>query len=211
MEDLLKTKSTEKHTFTLELSDSVIEQLYKKAGLVGLTPERLLEYFISDLIDGSYTNGTSKDGILRQWFERCEFSMSLKKTFLRYILMHDCLEDVVNWAENMEESRKMIKKTQEQLDTGIITLSNGITCTWKDLKYGDNSPCHSSKEDWEASEREFIEQIMNEEASCKERIMEIWEEYLCNTDIQASSLDDELDYVVEWYNKLQTRLGKYTY
>jgi hypothetical protein len=62
-------------TITLKLSDADCERIAKKAGEHGLTVGMLLENFIGDLIDGTYSNGSDERDRAEQWFERCWFGI----------------------------------------------------------------------------------------------------------------------------------------
>ena len=53
-------------TFQIRLSDADVKRIFEQAGKVNLSPEELLENFIGDLVDGTYSNGSAgsikKDG-----------------------------------------------------------------------------------------------------------------------------------------------------
>ena len=51
-------KTIQERTITLKLSDNDCERIAMEAGLVGMTIGELLENFIGDLVDGTYSNDT---------------------------------------------------------------------------------------------------------------------------------------------------------
>lgn len=64
-------ETVKERNFSIRLSDVDVEYLFIKAGSVGLTVPELLENFIGDLVDGTFTNGSDERDLASQWFERC--------------------------------------------------------------------------------------------------------------------------------------------
>ena len=85
---------------TLKLSDVDVKRLCEKSGAVGLTVSELLQNFIGDLVDGTYTNGSDERMLANQWFERCWFSIFPEYTFLRFLIDYNVVEDTIEeWNE----------------------------------------------------------------------------------------------------------------
>ena len=61
-------------TFQIRLSDADVKRIFDQAGKVNLSPEELLENFIGDLVDGTYSNGSDERMLAHEWFERCGFN-----------------------------------------------------------------------------------------------------------------------------------------
>ena len=78
-------ESIKDRELTIRLSDADCERLAKKVGLVNLSIPELVENFIGDLIDGTYSNGSDERRLANEWFERCGFGMFPKQTLLRYL------------------------------------------------------------------------------------------------------------------------------
>lgn len=97
----------------LELSDADVERIWKKAGSVNLTVSQLLESFIGDLVDGTYTNGSDERMYANQWFDRCGFGMFPDKTFLGYLIEYGCLEDVLEKWEDIKTAKEELKYAEE--------------------------------------------------------------------------------------------------
>ena len=51
-----------------------------------LLRKNLLENFIGDLVDGTYTNGSDERMYAENWFDRCLFSFDEYDTFLAYLI-----------------------------------------------------------------------------------------------------------------------------
>ena len=107
----------------LRLSEADCERLAKKAGSVGLTVPSLLEHFIGDLVDGTYTNGSDERMHAEQWFDRCGFGMFEDRTLLGYLLDYDydvddfltAYDEMKLYEENPEEYVKDLPKTDEPM------------------------------------------------------------------------------------------------
>lgn len=88
---------------TLRLSDEDCERLARKAGEVGLTVEDLLQDFIGDLVNGTYSNGSDGQMQAQQWFDRVGFEDQADKTFLRWLLKHGDIDDFLLRYSMIEE------------------------------------------------------------------------------------------------------------
>ena len=55
----------------MNLSDADVRRLAEKSGEGGLAISELLENFIGDLVDGTYSNGSDERMYAEQWYQRC--------------------------------------------------------------------------------------------------------------------------------------------
>lgn len=116
----MKTYETQKkeietireRNLSLNLSDADVERISETAGHVGLTVSELLQNFIGDLVDGTYSNGSDERMYAEQWFDRCWFA-HYNDTFLRYLLDMNMVEEVV---EDWEEIKHYEQNPKEQED-----------------------------------------------------------------------------------------------
>lgn len=133
---------------TINLSDADVERLFAKAYSNGLTPSELIECFLGDLLDGTYSNGSDERMLADEYFERCGYGMGAEHTFLRWALDCGCCDDIIGLIDDR--------------DTGLEILAD-----WeKDI----NSP--ESREDM------TLEEIQNEMAEDEEVLQSIQEELL---------------------------------
>ena len=88
----------------LKLSDADVQRIWKKVGSVGLSISELLENFIGDLVDGTYSNGSDERELANQWFERCGFGMFPDKTFLRFLIDQESVDDFVESYRSLKNS-----------------------------------------------------------------------------------------------------------
>lgn len=98
-------------TIHLNLSDADCKRISTYAAKANITVSQLLESFIGDLVNGTYTNGSDERDYAQEWFERCGYGMNSEKTFLRYILEEgadvEFLSDLYeNWTERQKKFQK---------------------------------------------------------------------------------------------------------
>lgn len=112
-------ETIKERTFKLRLSDADMERIFFKASKVGLTVPELLQNFIGDLIDGTYSNGSDERMYANEWFDRCGFAMFPEDTFLHYLLdwgsvsyflddydtIQDCLEELKDCTSDLEAAQ----------------------------------------------------------------------------------------------------------
>jgi hypothetical protein len=67
-------KTIRERTIILNLSDADMKRISEKASDAGLTVAELLQNFIGDLVDGTYSNGSDERMRANQWFNRCWFA-----------------------------------------------------------------------------------------------------------------------------------------
>lgn len=70
-----ETATIRERKITVKLSDADCDRLARKCGEHGLTISELIENFISDLVGGTYSNGSDERDCVQQWFDRCWFGM----------------------------------------------------------------------------------------------------------------------------------------
>ena len=72
-----------------------------------ITVGNLIENFIGDLVNGTYTNGSDERDYARSYFERCWFGMFPEKSLLNFLLSngYDVYEDLIEWVECITEQK----------------------------------------------------------------------------------------------------------
>ena len=113
-------------TIYLNLSDADCKRISTYAAKANITVSQLLESFIGDLVNGTYTNGSDERDCAQRWFERCGYGMYSEKTFLRYILEEgDDVEFLLNDLEGIKKSKELIQTLKENLQKKL-TVSEKI-------------------------------------------------------------------------------------
>ena len=126
---------------TVNLSDADVKRLAEKSGEGGLTISELLENFIGDLVDGTYSNGSDERMYAEQWYQRCWFAMFSDDTFLKFLLLWGDLDDFIDLMNDMESSKKEMAEVtanaedcsaeeQDELQEYINDLQKGIDYYW---------------------------------------------------------------------------------
>lgn len=185
-------ETIKERTIKLKLSDADCERISCKAGKAGMTVGELLQQFIGDLVDGTYTNGSDERQAAEDWYNRCSFGMFPEKTFLNYLLEYGEMDTFLEKLEEKEDAESNIKITEKEISTGIIK-GRGNSYTWKDLIGGDGKPCYGCREEWELSQKEYIEQEQDTLEAAEQDMKEIWEDFLSWTDKDEKNLSFEIE------------------
>lgn len=110
-EDVEEYEKNNQRQIILNLKDTDMMKLCKKAGSVGLPVSELLENFVADLTGSSRTNGSDERMYANQWFERCWFSFDIYYSFLSYLVEWGGVDSAVEIWEALEDY-----KEQDDLD-----------------------------------------------------------------------------------------------
>lgn len=115
-------ETIKERTITLKLSDADCERISKKAGISSLTVAELLENFIGDLVDGTYSNGSDERDRADQWYDRCGFSWMNDDTLIHHLLY--CGYDVDDFLSAYDELKYFESNPQEFADE-VAELEDG--------------------------------------------------------------------------------------
>lgn len=192
-------KTIESRKLTLDISDADVERIKEKAGAVGITVGKLLEYFIGDLVAGTYSNGSDERDLAQEWFDRCWFGMFPEKTFQSFLMGEGLLEEALLKWENINGCENSITKSEKDIKAGGIFHGRDGTYSWKNIVSSDGKPRYASLAEWEAVERECIACEQEDMEYHKEELNEIWKEFLEWTDNpEEKSLQSEIEKLLEW-------------
>lgn len=106
-------KTIRPRTITLELSDADCERISDQAAMYGLTVGELLQNFIGDLVDGTYSNGSDERMYADQYCERCWFSW-FNKNLLNHLARD--LRDVEDFLDTWNEKQYSEEHPEEYAD-----------------------------------------------------------------------------------------------
>lgn len=101
--EMIRTRQLE-----IDLSDSDLNSLIKKAENAGITVNELLGCFIGDLVAGARSRGSDERNLANMWFERCGFEYVAANSFLRFALWNEILEDIIELYEDIQSAKKEI-------------------------------------------------------------------------------------------------------
>lgn len=123
-------------TITLKLSDADVDRLCGKAGGVGMTASELLESFIGDLVDGTYSNGSDERDYAEYWFDRCGYDYTANPTFLRWLIeLGDVNAAISDWNDFLDyksitEPDEDDKECAELFEENLKIQFNGYKSDW---------------------------------------------------------------------------------
>ena len=141
-------ETIKERTVTLNLSDADCDRLARKCGESGLTIGKLLENFVGDLVDGTYSNGSDERDYADRWFERCWFGMSPEPTLLNHLLCfgydpEDYL-DTLDSIKTAQEEKKYLEEHPEEADEEAQYIDDDIAMWEEELK--------DMREDWKPAD-----------------------------------------------------------
>lgn len=105
---------------TLRLSDADTVRITEKAEGVGLTVAGLLESFIGDLVDGTYSNGSDERMYANEWFNRCGFSWMYEKTFLTFLIEWGNIQTILDTLDYIAECERDLEGATEEEEQEAI-------------------------------------------------------------------------------------------
>lgn len=97
----------------VKLPEADCEQLAKLCGLYGLTVGELFEQFVSDLVNGTFSDGSDERNMARGWFERL-FGKCSKETLLQHLLFQDyIIIDFLDIVDLLEDGKKTLDNAEK--------------------------------------------------------------------------------------------------
>lgn len=187
--------------FRLKLTDVDVEQLCDKAAIAGLAPEKLIEAFIGDLVNGTHTHGSDERMYANQWYDRCGFIQYAEKNLVTYLARESYLDYFFERYELMMEAEENIRQTEENIKReGSLSAYSGEFCSWKDYVNSDGTQAYKTFEEWLKNEQEYIEQEKLYAEGAKEELQQIYKEFLKWADKPEipERMDEEVKKAVEW-------------
>ena len=97
-------------TVKLSLSDADTVRLSEKAASVGLTVAELLQNFIGDLVDGTYSNGSDERMLANEWFNRCGFSFVPESTFIAFLIEWGDLQPCIDSMDYIADCERDLEQ-----------------------------------------------------------------------------------------------------
>lgn len=97
-------KTIKERTIKIRLSDADCDRIAKRAAIDGISVGQLIENFIGDLVNGTYSNGSDERLFAKRWHDRCWFGMFPENTLLRY-LVDDMDYDVDDFLTAWDEKK----------------------------------------------------------------------------------------------------------
>ena len=150
-------------TVTVKLSDADCDRITDLCGRHNISVSYLIESFIGDLVNGTYTNGSDERDYARSYFERCWFGMFPEGSLLNFLLSngYDVYDDLICLVEGIEIRTEELEKYLQapSLYEEEIEYIKEEIADWKDdfrsieLSYLEEYP----EADWDEEYKKVVE------------------------------------------------------
>ena len=182
---------------TVKLSDADCDRLARKCGEHGLTIGELIENFVGDLVDGTYSNGSDERMYAQQWFERCWFGMFPKPTLLNHLLSEGYEpQHFLDALNNIETAKRDIKQSQKDIAEP--------TDEWKNIyhhKYNDDFTsykivhAYNNVEEFIEHEKECLESYKDDLKCQEEELKDMRADWKPE---KEPNMDEEIELIKKW-------------
>lgn len=160
-----EVETIKERNLIINLSNEDCRRLINKAAEHGLTAAELIEIFIGDLVNGTYSNGSDERRAANEWLERCGYSMTAEQTFKRYLLLmgelETCLENLFNMQEYKEALEELEERKDPEDELEIASLKLDIAHEETQLKEFYNDYAERSKGEPIQEYNEAITDLLN--------------------------------------------------
>ncbi len=182
---------------TVKLSDADCDRLARKCGEHGLTIGELIENFVGDLVDGTYSNGSDERMYVQQWFERCWFGMFPEPSLLNHLLSEGYEpQHFLDALNNIETAKRDIKQSQKDIAEP--------TDEWKNIyhhKYNDDFTsykivhAYNNVEEFIEHEKECLESYKDDLKCQEEELKDMRADWKPE---KEPNMDEEIELIKKW-------------
>lgn len=180
-------------TIELNLSDADLRRLAESAVGAELTVSQLLESFIGDLVDGTYSNGSDERSKADEWYQRCGYGSYNNLSLLHFLVNESAVEIFADAWEEAEASREDISDTEKALANPPADWNNG--------QKSDGSPFYDNIEAYIQDLKEEMEDFKSNLEEAEKTVEEYWNDYLKWTEEKNPEKEKEIKAVLEWNEK----------
>jgi hypothetical protein len=180
-------------TFEIRLSDADYQRIAEKAAIAEMSVEELLESFIGDLVNGTYTNGSDERMHANDWYERCGYGCFEKSTFLHYLINEYSVNEFVDAWDSAEDYKEDADNTEKEIENPMAD--------WKNFIDSNGNQVYASKESYLSELQEELKEMQDYYKSEMETVEEYWNNFLTWTDSKNPDKDKEIKAVLYWHAK----------
>lgn len=129
-------KTIRERTLKIKLSDADCKRIADKAGINGMTVAELLQHFIGDLVDGTYSSGSDERELAEEWFERSCSGITEEESLLSHLISwgydpNDYIDALENIAD-AEKAKVESKEHPEKYDEEELSFIDGDIEQWNE-------------------------------------------------------------------------------
>lgn len=200
-EEIHTIKSREYH---LNLSDADVERLAAKALSYGLTAGKLLENFIGDLVDGTYSNGSDERMYASAWAERCWFAMEPPEKSLTMFFFDDALryefgysyDNFVNIMERIDAAKKSIHISNKEISNPEEDWAGLVHWDFEKQEYVQS---YANVDEYIEHEKECMRSYKEELEEAEQELQELKDTFDSYMDGKEYSWEKQLEECQKWY------------
>ena len=111
-----ETQTVKARRLEINLSDADVKRISEKACEYGLTVSELIENFIGDLVCGTFTNGSDERMYAKEWVNRCNFTISKDRAFVRFLAVSGWLSDVLDLLHYIDNCQNNLASDEADLE-----------------------------------------------------------------------------------------------
>ena len=166
-------------TIHLNLSDADCKRISTYAAKANITVSQLLESFIGDLVNGTYTNGSDERDYAQEWF----------------------VEFLLNGLENVKKSKELIQTLKEDLQKEIDRQRENpeYQYEWEE----EDKECIQTEQEELDATIQSVKEWWEEYQEWKKQ-KNWWD---VEEDTAERTFDEELIIIQKWWNTYQNFLG----
>ena len=140
----LNVQSEKERQIAINLSESDCNYLTYLCGEVGISIGKLIETFLYDLISNEKAQGSDESKLVRDWFDKCDFSRLSNNYLLSHLIEteYDPKECVgyLELIEECEQDKEYSQSHTDEIDEEERELIEADIETWNEklneMKYG---------------------------------------------------------------------------
>jgi len=197
-----EAETVRERIYKIRLSDADVERLAKRALSYNLSPAELLENFIGDLVDGTYTNGSDERMYADQWAERCWFALDEPgKNMIHFFFGDNMFGREFSDLEEIKERIEDEKRTIASLEEDIANPENWDQIVHWDVNKGEYVDSYSSVDEYI---NECTQEIKDEKQwllCAEEELNELKKDFADYMGNVAYDWDDQVEKCNKWYEE----------
>lgn len=190
--------------YNLNLSDADVERLAKKALSYGVTVAELLENFIGDLVDGTYSNGSDERMYASEWAERCWFAIEQPEKNLTMFFFDNNLtvkfgysyDDFVNIIERIDDAKKSIHKSNKEISNPEEDWAGLVHWDHEKQEYVQS---YANVDEYIENEKECLRSYKEELEEAEQELQELRDSFDSYMDGKEYLWEKQLEDCQKWY------------
>lgn len=197
-----EVETVRKRMYEIRLSDADVERLAKKALSYNLSATELLENFIGDLVNGTYTNGSDERMYADQWAERCWFALDEpEKNMIHFFFGDNMFGREFSELEEIKERIEDGKVTIASFEEDIANPEKWDQLVHWDVNKGEYVASYSSADEYINECNQAIEDEKQWLLGAEEELEGLKKDFADYMGDTAYDWDDQVEKCNKWYEE----------